>query len=180
MGLSELRWRATEDDIKSAYRKMVLQYHPDKIAHRVKTEEDDELFKKISKANDVLSDPKKRRALDSNDDFDDRIPTVNEKADFYTVFGPVFHRFSRWSSNQPAPLLGDDKTPYQEVKEFYEFWFSFKSWREYSFEDEYDLEEAESRDERRWMTVQNERKRKKSKKEETSRIFRLTENAEKK
>jgi len=117
--------------------------------------------------------------LDSNDEFDDRIPSGNEKGDFFAVFGPVFHRFTRWSVTQPAPLLGDDKTPYSQVKQFYEFWFSFKSWRDFSFEDEYDLEEAESRDERRWMDVQNERKRRKFKKEETSKIFKLTETAEK-
>jgi len=63
MGLAELRWRATEDDIKNSFRKMVLQYHPDKIAHRQKTESDDELFKRISKANDILSDPKKEKNI---------------------------------------------------------------------------------------------------------------------
>ena len=32
LGLEDLKWRATEDQIRSAYRKLVLKYHPDKIA----------------------------------------------------------------------------------------------------------------------------------------------------
>jgi len=178
MGLNNLRWRATDDDIRVAFRKLVIIYHPDKMEQNERTEGDDEIFKKISKANDTLTDPKKRRALDSTDEFDDSIPTGNEKGDFFAVFSPVFHRFSRWSITQPAPLLGEISLSYEETMKFYEFWYSFKSWRDFSFEDEYDVNDAESRDERRWMERQNERERRKHKKEESARIFKLTETAE--
>lgn len=47
--------------------------------------------------------------------------------------------------NSNIPSLGDEKTPYEQVKKFYEFWYSFKSWREFNFQDEFDLQEAESR-----------------------------------
>jgi len=40
-------------------------------------------LKKISKANDMLTDPKKRRTVDSKDEFDDSIPTGNEKKEFF-------------------------------------------------------------------------------------------------
>ncbi len=43
------------------------------------------------------------------------------------------------------PTLGDDNTPLDQVKKMYNFWFSFKSWRDFSGEDEFDLNEAESR-----------------------------------
>lgn len=46
-----------------------------------------------------------------------------------------------------------------QVEAFYQYWFNFKSWRDFSFEDEYDPEQAESREERRWMERQNERRR---------------------
>jgi len=176
MGLEHLRWRATEEDIKQAYRRLVLKYHPDKNEGI-----DDEIFKKISNANNLLCDPRKRRILDSSDDFDEYIPTGNEKhlGDFYQIFGPVFQRFSKWSVDPNVPSLGDNSTPYEDVVKFYNFWFQFKSWREYNFEDEFDPNEAETREEKRWMEKQNEKERRKKKKEESQRIFKLTENSEK-
>lgn len=180
MGLDHLRWKATDDDIKTAYRKLVLLYHPDKLAVEDKSDAADALFKKISKANETLSDTKKRRTVDSNDDFDDSIPSgLKEKQDFYAVFTPYFQKFARWSLITPVPVLGDENTPMDKVKKFYDFWSSFKSWRDYSFEDEYELDEAESRDEKRWMERQNDRERRKHKKEEAARIFKLAETAEK-
>jgi len=136
----------------------VLQYHPDK-----NVDIDDTIFKKITTATNVLSDPKQRRAYDSQDDFDDTIPNGSE-GDFYVVFKDAFERFGRWSSIRPLPNIGDDNTPYEEIKKFYDFWFSFKSWRDFSGEDEFDVKEAESRDEKRWMERQNERERRKKKK----------------
>lgn len=51
---------ATDQEIKSAYRKMALQYHPD----RNKTKEAEEKFKEVTKAYEVLSDPQKRQTYD--------------------------------------------------------------------------------------------------------------------
>lgn len=47
---------ATEAEIKQAYRRLALKYHPD----RGGTETDEAKFKEISEAYQVLSDPKKR------------------------------------------------------------------------------------------------------------------------
>jgi len=174
MGLDHLRFRATEDEIKQAYKKMVLKYHPDKNEGA-----SDEMFKKISKAYEVLSDTKKRRAYDSTDEFDDSIPSGNENVEFFELFNPVFERFARWSIDTKVPYFGEIDTPYDEVRKFYEFWFNFKSWRDFSAEDEFNLEEAETREEKRWMERNNERKRKKLKREESSLILKLTETAEK-
>ena len=52
---------ATPADIKKAYRKLAVRYHPDK------TKEDkaaEEKFKDINEANEVLSDPEKRKKYD--------------------------------------------------------------------------------------------------------------------
>jgi molecular chaperone DnaJ len=52
---------ATEAEIKKAYRKLARQYHPDANKGDVKAEE---RFKEVSEANDVLSDPKRRKEYD--------------------------------------------------------------------------------------------------------------------
>ena len=46
-----------EEDIKKAYRKLALQYHPDRNTGDKQAEEK---FKEVSEAYSVLSDPHKR------------------------------------------------------------------------------------------------------------------------
>lgn len=53
---------ASEQDIKKAYRKLALKWHPDKNPDN--KEEAEEKFKLISEAYDVLSDKEKRRIYD--------------------------------------------------------------------------------------------------------------------
>ena len=52
---------ATEEEIKKAYRRLALHYHPDR---NPMNEEAEEKFKEISEAYDVLGDVEKRRAYD--------------------------------------------------------------------------------------------------------------------
>ncbi len=51
---------ATAQEIKTAYRKLALQYHPD----RNKTKEAEEKFKEVTKAYEVLGDAQKRQTYD--------------------------------------------------------------------------------------------------------------------
>src|SRR5580704_8550522 len=51
---------ASADEIKRAYRKLALQYHPD----RNKTKEAEEKFKEVTKAYEVLSNEEKRKSYD--------------------------------------------------------------------------------------------------------------------
>jgi len=146
LGLEELKWRATDDQIRSAYRKLVLKYHPDKMANP--TPEDRQIFLHIQEAYEALGTIEKRRAYDSAD-ADLVIPLYEEDDDFFECFGNVFYDYSRFSSIQPAyvlclicsvissPLLGTMETPWKEVELFYKFWREFKSWRIYNAFDEY-------------------------------------------
>lgn len=52
---------ASADDIKKAFRKLARQYHPDTAQDKKAAEEK---FKEINEANEVLSDPEKRKKYD--------------------------------------------------------------------------------------------------------------------
>ncbi|KAK1268723.1 Chaperone protein dnaJ 13 [Acorus gramineus] len=191
LGLGHLRFLATEEQIRKSYRETALKHHPDKQAALLLAEETEEAkqakkdeieahFKSIQEAYEVLIDPVKRRIYDSTDEFDDEIPTDCAPQDFFKVFGPVFLRNGRWSVTQPVLSLGDDNSSLAEVDSFYDFWYYFKSWREFPHADEFDLEQAESRDHKRWMERQNAKLREKARREEYVRIRSLVDNAYKK
>lgn len=74
------------------------------------------------------------------DKFDDSLPSTSTPNQFYKTFGPAFQRNARWSSLSPVPILGDEKTPIAQVEKFYDFWYQFKSWREFPHPDEEDIE----------------------------------------
>jgi len=52
---------ATEQEIKSAYRKMALQHHPDR---NPENQDSEEKFKEAAEAYSILSDPQKRSQYD--------------------------------------------------------------------------------------------------------------------
>ena len=52
---------ASQDEIKKAYRKLAMKYHPDKTKGDKASEQK---FKEINEANEVLSDPEKRKKYD--------------------------------------------------------------------------------------------------------------------
>ncbi|MFP3999435.1 MAG: DnaJ C-terminal domain-containing protein [Desulfobacterales bacterium] len=60
---------AAQEDIKKAYRKLAMKYHPD---HSSGSRENEEKFKEISEAYAVLSDPEKRKQYDTYGDEDFR------------------------------------------------------------------------------------------------------------
>src|SRR3954452_1416120 len=68
---------ATADEIRKAFRKLARKYHPDVNPNDKKSEEK---FKEISEANDVLSDPKKRKVYDQLGFYSDNIDPAAAEA----------------------------------------------------------------------------------------------------
>src|SRR5215469_12769743 len=68
---------ASADDIRKAFRKLARKYHPDVNPGDKSAEEK---FKKISEANDVLSDAKKRKIYDQLGFYSDNIDPAAAEA----------------------------------------------------------------------------------------------------
>src|SRR5205807_4917392 len=68
---------ASSEEIRKAFRKLARKYHPDVNPNDKKSEEK---FKEISEANDVLSDPKKRKMYDQLGFYSDNIDPAAAEA----------------------------------------------------------------------------------------------------
>ena len=163
----------TPEDVKKAYRKACLKYHPDKSGRG----EEDAVFLKVKLAFETLSTQK--TAYDSTEmPFNDSIPSDNKiaKNDFFQLFKGVFDRNLHFDSRllpsnktnvgnrrnsrrksgstrnlknkkqQGPPSFGDIDTPIEEVHEFYDYWINFESWRDFSLQAARELETQEHLD----------------------------------
>jgi len=83
-GVLGVKKNASADEIRKAFRKLARKYHPD-VNPGDKTAE--EKFKAISEANDVLSDPKKRKIYDQLGFYSDNIDPAAAEA--YARGGPT-------------------------------------------------------------------------------------------
>ncbi|KAL1841065.1 hypothetical protein VTJ49DRAFT_7449 [Mycothermus thermophilus] len=179
LGLSKYRWRATEEQIKRAHRKKVLKHHPDKKAAAGRAD-DDNFFKCIQKATEILLDPVKRRQFDSVDEEADVEPPTKKqlaKGNYYKLWGNVFKSEARFSKIHPVPSFGDENSTKEEVENFYNFWYNFDSWRSFEYLDEDVPDDNENRDQKRHMERKNANARKKKKAEDNARLRKLLDDA---
>ena len=76
-GILGVKKTASADDIRKAFRKLARKYHPDVNPGDKSAEEK---FKTLSEANDVLSDPKKRKIYDQVGFYSDNIDPATAEA----------------------------------------------------------------------------------------------------
>ena len=111
---------ATQSEIKTAYRKLALKWHPDKN----KSKEAVEKFKKINEAYEVLSDPKKKSLYDQYGSAAFKGGVGNTGA--YRE-GPFTYTYT--TSGEGSPFGNVDFGGFSDPFEIFEQFFGFNSAR---------------------------------------------------
>ena len=93
---------ASADEIRKAFRKLARKYHPDVNPGDKSAEEK---FKTLSEANDVLSDPKKRKIYDQVGFYSDNIDPATAEA--YARAGGGSRRRGGFPGGFPGGCSGD-------------------------------------------------------------------------
>lgn len=165
---------ANENEIKTAYRKLALKWHPDKNPSCM--EEAKERFQLIQQAYEVLSDPQERAWYDNhreqilrgkNSDYEDNCLDVfqyftvscfkgygDDDGGFYTVYREVFEKIAAEDAEfmddeeelYHIPKFGNSQSNYEEVVgPFYAYWSAYCTKRTYTWLCPYDIKEIKDR-----------------------------------
>lgn len=80
---------ASTEEIKSAYRKLAMKYHPDRNPG---DQEAEARFKEAAEAYEVLNDPDKRARFDSygHEGIQGRVHDFHDASDIFSAFGDIF------------------------------------------------------------------------------------------
>ncbi|XP_053604804.1 dnaJ homolog subfamily C member 21 [Plodia interpunctella] len=192
---------ATPSEIKKAYRKLALQWHPDKNLDNL--QEAKEQFQLVQNAYEVLSDPQERAWYDNhreqllrgagssyNDDSLDVYPYFSpscykgfgdDSQGFYGVYTEVFSKLAAEETDflddpedvSKIPKFGNSTTPYEDVHEFYAYWMSFSTNKSYVWLDQYEIQQGDNRRVIKLMEKENNKLRQKARKERNEEIRRL-------
>ncbi|XP_016928667.2 dnaJ homolog subfamily C member 21 [Drosophila suzukii] len=170
----ELQRDANDGDIKTAYRKMALRWHPDKNPDRLAEAKD--RFQLIQQAYEVLSDPQERSWYDNhreqilrgkNSEYTENSLDVfqyftsscykgygDDEQGFYRVYTEVFVQIAAEDMEfmdeddrlGMAPDFGHANSSYEEVVgPFYAFWQAYSTRKTYEWLCPYDVREIKER-----------------------------------
>ncbi|XP_063908238.1 dnaJ homolog subfamily C member 21 [Zophobas morio] len=189
-------------EIKSAYRKFALKWHPDKNLNN--TDYAKEQFQLVQQAYEVLSDPQERAWYDkhreqilrgANSEFEDNSLDLfqfftttcfkgygDDEKGFYAVYRNVFDQIIKEDIEFmddkeefcDVPRFGGSQSDYDEVVgPFYSYWSSYCTKKSYVWLDPYDIKEIRDRKIFKAAEKENKKVRMKAKKERNEEVRNL-------
>nr|XP_022913896.1 dnaJ homolog subfamily C member 21-like [Onthophagus taurus] len=193
---------ADDGEIKTAYRKLALKWHPDKNLEN--TELAKEQFQLVQQAYDVLSDRQERAWYDkhrdsilygANSDYQDDSLDVfpyfttscfngygDDKDGFYGVYGNVFSQINeedmKFMDNKDEfinlPQFGNSMSDYDDVVgPFYDYWMSYSTKKTFTWLDPFDIRGIGTRRAAKLAEKENEKVRQKARRERNEEIRNL-------
>ncbi|WBW74005.1 Atg8-interacting ER-phagy receptor Epr1 [Schizosaccharomyces osmophilus] len=157
---------STLQEIKTSYRKLALQYHPDRNPNK---EGYDEIFSTISSAYNILSNEDKRRWHEKDYTRDQYSVFTEEIHEMQTMLTTV--KFDVWvnfinrirsdeqtaGTNAQWPSLGDYTWLWTHTKPLYQRWLRFSTAKSFEWEVIYNDEEETDPSTKRLMKKENQK-----------------------
>lgn len=186
-------------DIKVAYKKLALKWHPDKNLSNEDVAK--EQFQLIQQAYEVLSDRQERAWYDNhreqilhgtNSGYEDSSLDVyqyftstcfkgfgDDDTSFYSVYRHVFENIAKEDLEYmddkeefcSIPMFGNSQSDYDAiVKPFYDYWTSYSTRKSFAWLDPYSINEARDRRTLKYIDKENKKVRQKARKERNENV----------